>query len=321
VGSGPFALQTADDGSVHLARAAGHTPAAKLDRIDLVRFPDVAAAYQAFQDGHLEVAPVPPGRADEAAKRFGTRGMKPFLGLVFYAMNLKSPALSDVRLRNAIAAAIDRQRIVDDVYRHTVQPASGLVSDGVPGKVHDACGDRCRHDVDRARALVAEVFPQGGVPEVAIDHDDDATQMAVAKSIKADLDAAGIPAVLRPHAFADYGQFIVSGQQQLFRLGWIADYPSPDAFLFPLFSSTSPDNLTGLASREVDDILEAARKEADPAARDQLYREAEQKVLSQFVVVPVAQLQSRLVVAKRVQGFTLNPMGTFDGAAVTVAAT
>jgi peptide/nickel transport system substrate-binding protein/oligopeptide transport system substrate-binding protein len=320
VGSGPFALQTADEGSVHLARAAGHTPAAKLDRIDLVRFPDAGAAYQAFQDGHLELAPVPPGRAEEAAKRFGTRGMRPFLGLVFYAMNLKSPALGDVRLRTAITAAIDRQRIVDDVYRHTVQPASGLVSDGVPGKVHDACGDRCRHDLDRARALVAEVFPQGGVPEVAIDHLDGVSQ-AVATSIKADLDAAGIPAVLRPHAFADYGQFIVSGEQQLFRLGWIADYPSPDAFLFPLFSSASPDNLTGLASPEVDDALQAARKEADPATREQLYREVEQKVLSQFVVVPVAQLQSRMVVAKRVQGFTLDPMETFDAAKVTVAAT
>jgi peptide/nickel transport system substrate-binding protein/oligopeptide transport system substrate-binding protein len=247
--------------------------------------------------------------------------MKPFLGLVFYAMDLKSPVLSDVRLREAITAAIDRERIVREVYRHTVQPASGLVSDGVPGKVPDACGDRCRHDPDRAKALVAEVFPRGGVPEVAIDHDDDATQVAVAKSIKADLDGAGIPAVLRPHPFADYGQFIVSGKQELFRLGWIADYPSPDAFLFPLFSSTSPDNLTGLASTEVDDVLQAARKEAAPAVRDQLYREVEQKILSQFVVVPVAQLETRMVVARRVQGFTLNPMGTFDGAAVTMAAT
>ena len=127
--------------------------------------------------------------------------------------------------------------------------------------------------------------------------------------------------MLRPHPFAEYGQFIVSGKQDLFRLGWIADYPSPDAFLFPLFSSTSPDNVTGLASTEVDDLLGAARREAVPAVRDQLYREVEQKILSQFVVVPVAQLQTRMVVAKRVDGFRLNPMGSFDGAAVTVAAT
>ncbi len=321
VGSGPFAVGGVGDGSLRLVRAEGHRSAAKLERIDLVRFPDVGAAYRAFQDGDLEVAPVPPGRADEAAERFGTEGMKPFLGVVFYAMNLKAPDLGDVRLREAVTVAIDRERIVRDVYHDTVKPASGLVSDGVPGKERDACGDRCRHDPERARALVAEAFPGGGVPEVAIGHYDDAVQAAVASSIKTDLEAAGIPAVLRPHPFTDYKQFIVSGEQELFGLGWIADYPSPDTFLFPLFSSKSPDNLTGLASAEVDGLLQAARKEADPAARETLYQQVEEKVLSQFVVVPVAQLQSRMVVADRVQGFTLNPLGTFDGAAVTLAAT
>jgi oligopeptide transport system substrate-binding protein len=321
VGSGPFRVGAVGEDRVRLQRVAEHVPLARLDGIDLMRFTDVDAAYRALKDGQLELAPVPPVNLDEAAREFGTRGMKPFLGLVFYAMNLESPDLRDVRLREAITAAIDRDRIVRDVYRHTAQPAAGLVSDGVPGRLGDACGDRCRHDLGRAKALVAEAFPQGGVPEVAIDHDDDSTQVAVANSIKADLDAAGIPAVLRRHPFVEYGQFIVSGQQELFRLGWIADYPSPDAFLFPLFSSTSPDNLTGLASAEVDDGLAAARKAADPVARDELYREVEQKVLSQFVVVPVAQLQSRLAVAKRVQAFTLSPMGTFDGTAVTLAAT
>jgi ABC-type oligopeptide transport system substrate-binding subunit len=235
-------------------------------------------------------------------------------------MNLKSPHLSDARLRKAIALAIDRERIVRDVYKDTVKLATGLVSDGLPGKATDACGEVCQHDVARAKALVTEAFPNGGVPEVAIDHDDDATQAAVAASIKADLDAAGIPTALRSHPFDQYGQFIVSGQQELFRLGWIADFPSPDAFLAPLFSSTSADNVTGLSVPEVDDALKAARAEADPAKQQSFYREAERRVLSQYVVVPVAQLESRLAVVKRVQSFTLSPLGTFDGAAVTLAA-
>src|SRR5207247_4461779 len=132
-----------------------------------------------------------------------------------------------------------------------------------------------RHEPDRARALLAEAFPDGKIPEVAIDHDDDATQAAVAQAIKTDLDTVGIPAVLRPHAFADYGKFLVSGQQELFRLGWIADYPSPDGFLTPLFSSTSPDNLTGLARPEIDEKLAAARAEADPQKRLAVYLAAE----------------------------------------------
>ena len=245
--------------------------------------------------------------------------MSPYIGLVFYGLNLKSPDLADARFREAIALAIDRKEIVDDVYQGSVALATGLVADGVPGRDGNACGDRCRHDPEGARALLAEAFPTGNIPEVAIDHDDDPTQAAVAAVIKTDLDTVGIPSVLRPHPFADYGRFLVSGQQELFRLGWIADYPSPDGFLTPLFSSSSPDNLTGLASPEIDQSLAAARAEADPAKRLGLYLEAEQQVLDQFVVVPVAQLENRLVASSRVKGFELDPIGTFDGAGVSVS--
>ncbi|HKN89202.1 MAG TPA: ABC transporter substrate-binding protein [Acidimicrobiia bacterium] len=320
VGSGPFRrVDSAAAGRLSLRRVTGRTPQARVDGIDFVDFKDADAAYAAFQAKSVDVAPAPPARADDAAKNFGRQGMSPYIGLVFYGMNLKSSDLADPRFRQAITLAIDRKEIVDNVYQGSVGLATGLVADGVPRRNPDACGDRCRHDPDRARALLAEAFPTGNIPAVAIDHDDDATQAQVAQVIKTDLDTVGIPAVLRPHPFADYGTFLVSGQQELFRLGWIADYPSPDGFLTPLFSSSSPDNLTGLASPEIDQTLTAARAEADPSKRLELYLKAEQLVLDQYVVVPIGQLESRLVAASRVKGFDLDPIGTFDGAAVSLS--
>jgi peptide/nickel transport system substrate-binding protein/oligopeptide transport system substrate-binding protein len=320
VGSGPFRrIDPAAPGRLSLRRVAGHVAEARVDGIDFVDFKDVDAAYAAFQSKAVDVAPVPPARADDAAKNFGRQGMSPYIGLVFYGLNVKSPDLADPRFRQAITLAIDRKEIVDNVYQGSVGLATGIVADGVPKRDANACGDRCRHDPDRARALLAEAFPDGKIPEVAIDHDDDATQAAVAQVIKTDLDTVGIPAVLRPHPFADYGKFLVSGQQELFRLGWIADYPSPDGFLTPLFLSSSPDNLTGLADPGIDQTLTAARAEADPAKRQALYLKAEQLVLDQYVVVPVGQLENRMVASSRVRGFALDPIGTFDGSAVSVA--
>jgi ABC-type transport system substrate-binding protein len=320
VGSGPFRrVDSAAPGRLSLRRAPGRNPEARVDGIDFVDFKDADAAYAAFQDGSVDVSPVPPARATDAARSFGRRGMSPYIGVVFYALNVKSPDLADPRFRQAISLAIDRKQIVDDVYQGSVALATGLVADGVPRRNGDACGDRCRFDPDRAKELLVEAFPAGNIPEVAVDHDDDATQTAVAGLIKTELDTVGIPAVLRPHPFADYGRFLVSGQQELFRLGWIADYPSPDGFLTPLFSSTSPDNLTGLASPEIDQKLGAARAEADPQKRLALYLEAEQLVLDQYVVVPVAQLESRMVASSRVKGFDLDALGTFDGAGVSVS--
>jgi peptide/nickel transport system substrate-binding protein/oligopeptide transport system substrate-binding protein len=320
VGSGPFKVSAVSPQAVELAqvpRAKGR--GANLDGMRLVRFDTSDAAYQAFLGGKLDVAPVPPGHdAKEVASR-GQVESRPYLGVVFYAMNLKSADLADVRLRQAVSLAIDRQRIVAQVYKGEVKVATGLVAEGVPGRAADSCGERCDHDPDRAKVLLAEAFPNGGVPEVAIDHDDDPTQAAVAASIKADLDVVGIPAVIRPHPFVGYPQFLVSGQAELFRLGWVADYPSPDGFLTPLFSSTSPENVTGLASPEVDQALAAARAEPDAARRLALYRDVEQKVLDQFVVVPVAQLEVRMAVAKGVQAFALDPLGSFNGSTVGLA--
>jgi len=320
VGSGPFRLVEATaPGRISLRRAPGHTPEARVDGVDFVDFKDADTAYAAFEKGSVDVAPVPPARATDAARNFGRRGMSPYIGVVFYGLNVKSPDLADPRFRQAISLAIDRKQIVDDVYQGSVALATGLVADGVPRRDANACRDRCRHDPDRARQLLVEAFPAGNIPEVAIDHDDDPTQTAVAGLIKTELDTVGIPAVLRPHPFADYGRFLVSGQQELFRLGWIADYPSPDGFLTPLFSSTSPDNLTGLASPEIDQKLAAARAEADPQKRLALYLEAEQLVLDQYVVIPVAQLESRMVASSRVTGFDLDAVGAFDGAGVSVS--
>jgi oligopeptide transport system substrate-binding protein len=321
VGSGPFRrVEPVATGRLSLRRVAGHQPEPRVDGIDFVDFKDADAAYAAFQAGSIDVAPLPanqPGKGEVIA----TKGLPPYLGLVFYGLNVKSPTLADPRFRQAIDLAIDRQEIVDNIYQGSVGLATGLVAEGVPGRAADACGDRCRHDPDRAKALLAQVFPDGKVPEVPIDYDEDATQAQVAQVIKLDLAAAGIPAVLRSHPLADYGTFLVSGQQELFRLGWIADYPSADGFLTPLFSSTSPDNVTGLSSPEVDQTLSAARAEADPAKRLALYLKAEQLVLDQYVVVPIGQLETRVVAASKVKGFAVDPLGAFDGAAVSLSST
>jgi oligopeptide transport system substrate-binding protein len=143
----------------------------------------------------------------------------------------------------------------------------------------------------------------------------------VAEHIKADLEAVGVTATLRPRPFEEYGQFIVSGGQEMFRYGWVGAYPSLDAYLGPLFATGSAENLSGLSDPDVDAGLTAARAETDPQTRAEIYQRVEQEVLSQFAVVLIGELETRLALAERVESFALNPLGTFDGAAVTLTPT
>lgn len=316
VGSGPFKIDSRGDNLLRLVPSPGASGVA-LRALEVTLAADATAAYEAFLAGRLDWVTVPPGQVEQAAER-GQSSSRPYLGELFYGFNLKSPKFADTRFRQAIVAAIDREAIVRVVYGPSAQPLRGLIPEGVAGAQADACGDRCRFDPGRARALVAEAFGAKPVPEVRIDFDDDATQRAVAQAMEANLRDAGIPATLRPHSYADYLKFAISGEQELFRLGWIGAYPSADAFLTPLFQSTSRDNITGFKVAAVDNTLKAARAEADEATRAATYQAAERQVLDLMPMMPLAQFELHTVASPRVGGLVVNGFGTFDAARVTV---
>jgi oligopeptide transport system substrate-binding protein len=315
VGSGPFAFKERTGGrkgeTVTLAAAPGSK--ALLAGIDLVQVADAGAGYRAFADGEVDVAPVPPEEVDAAGRRYGRQAFRPYLAELFYGFNLKSPKFADVRFREAVVRGIDRRAVVRAIYGSTVQPLDGVVVDGLAAHQDNPCGDRCAHDPARAKALLKEAFGEGAPPEVQVAFDEDEAQQAVAKAIEAGLKEVGIPVALVPKPLNEYKDFAVSGQQELFRLGWIARYPSADDFLPPLFLTGSPNNLTGFSVPAVDDGIRAARAEADPAKRTELYRAAERAVMEALPVVPIAQFRLHLVVAERVRGFGLTSAGTFDG--------
>jgi peptide/nickel transport system substrate-binding protein/oligopeptide transport system substrate-binding protein len=141
----------------------------------------------------------------------------------------------------------------------------------------------------------------------------------VATAIQKALADVGITAALRPKPLAEYQQFAVSGSQELFRLGWIAPYPSADAVLAPLFSSSSPNNLTGFSSAEVDEALRVARSSADPAAQVAQYQAAEKAVLAVLPIIPIGQFEIQSVASERVRDLTITSAGSFDGRLVWVA--
>lgn len=316
--SGPYRIANAADARLSLVPAPGVKAASP--GVDFVLFDDKAAAYDALVDGDVDWSEVPPDRAEDAAKAFGRTHFRPYVAELFYAFNLRNPKFADARFREAIVRAVDRDAIVRSVYGTSMRPAVGLVVEGVPGHQEDPCGGRCVHDPDRARALLAEIAAGGGaVPEIAIDFEADDTQTEVATALREALAAVGITATLRPKPLEDYQRFAVSGEQELFRLGWVAPYASADGILSPLFLTGFPNNVTGFSSAGVDDVLRAARAEADPAARIERWRTAERLILAELPIVPLGQFELHSAAAGRVRGLAITVTGTFDARTVSVA--
>ncbi|MGH9187150.1 MAG: peptide ABC transporter substrate-binding protein, partial [Acidimicrobiales bacterium] len=319
VGSGPFSWAGPGEGGegeeagaaevVRLVRAADDS--ALLEGVDLFVYDDLAASYDAFVDGRVDFSLVPGGRVAHASERFGTDAFTPFQAELFYGFNLANPKFADVRFRQAIVQAVDRAGLVRAVYPGVAEPLVGVVPAGVPGHADDPCGVPCSFDPAGASALVGALYPAGAVPEVQIDYYEGATEEAAAGFIESSLEAVGIPAARRPKPFDAYQQFAVSGQQELFRLGWLGVYASPGAFVTPLFTSGGPDNVTGFADAGVDALLAAARSAVSAEDRLTRYAEAERAVMATVPILPLAQFRTRAVVAERVRDLAISVGGTF----------
>jgi ABC-type transport system substrate-binding protein len=312
-------MTSRSDSRLTLVRAPGSV--ALVDEVDVELFATTSAAYTAFAGGQVDWSRVPPDDIETATAKYGQAAFRPYVADLFYGFNLKNPIFADRRFRQAIVRAVDRDAIINTIYHRTVLPLDGVVVRGVPGYHDGACGTLCRHDPALARQLLAAVFPAGGPapPPVVIDFDDDPTQQAVAKAIQANLADVGITATLHPQPLAAYQQYTASSQIQLFHLGWIGAYPSADAFLAPLFVTGSASNVTRLAVPAVDAAIAAARAEPDPAARAQHYADAEQAVMQELPVVPIAQYETPAVIADRVRGLRPTTTGGFDAAQVWLA--
>lgn len=314
-GSGPFRLAAgARSDVVELVRnPAG---AAYLDGVELHQYDDLSDAYDDFEAGELDWTLVPPGRAEAAAEDHGADGFVPFQAELFFGFNLADPTFADARFRRAIVTAVDREAVVRAVYFGFADALDVVVPAGVPGHDPARCGAGCAYDPDQARALVGEVFPDGNVPTVVIDHEASADEAALARAVQQELQAAGIPSELRPHPAPEFGGFAVSGGQAMVRLGWIGGYRAADAYLDPLFRTGAADNVTGFSDPAVDLLLDGAARALDPAERARLLGEAEGLVLAAAPIVPIAQFKLLSVASESVQGLELSVAGTFDAATV-----
>jgi peptide/nickel transport system substrate-binding protein len=292
------------------------TGTAHLDTVDLRSYKDAGAAYTAFRKGSVDWAPVPTDQLGDARAKYGAGHLTPYQSEL--AIGVRVPSVPSLPFRQAIAAAVDRRAIVAAVYPDLADLLTTVVPAGVVG--HDAarCAT-CGHDTARAKALLAQAYPDGQVPTVTLSYDSSPAQQAMAAIVVQDLKGVGIPVTAKPMSLEDYQHLLVSGAQQLFTLSWIGADRSPDAYLDPLFRSDSPDNLVAVSSPQVDAQLAAARATEDPAVAGAAWASAEQQVLEAAVVIPIAQFRSQVVVSKRVLGLATAVDGTVDWSQVRVA--
>jgi peptide/nickel transport system substrate-binding protein len=321
VGSGPFAFVSQDDTSVVLKKAAGSK--AKLDGVTLLKFADKTEALQAMRDGKVDWAGVPSGQTVDDAAKIGVVQPGSQSAENFFGINLGNPKYANVKFRQAIVKAINRKKIAS-ASEHSTMPLNGVVPPKQPGGSEDPCGEPCAYDVDGAKALLAEAFPDPAtIPTVVVDYQtgtstEDMAQQKAAEQIVSDLQAAGIPVEASPKPFEEYRTFPHSGKGEVFAYGWVGLSPDPEAYLAPLFVSTSGNNNTAFRDETVDNAIKDARANPDRQKRLDAYKAIEKQIMVQAPIIPIAVIDLSVIVSPKVTGYAARFDGTFDAVAVAL---
>ncbi len=290
IGNGPFKMRepwTRNSSIVLVRNDLYHGTKANLDQVEFtILAPENAAEleFRNFQGGRLDWARIPPALLGQAREAYEPRKefiAEPVFGVTYLLVNVVNPPLNNVKAREAISLAIDRDAVIAGVFDGFQTKATSLVPPALT-EFHqpDVCGVCGKPDLARARQLAQE----GGIPpgtKVAFSFNTEGGHEpwvdAVARQIR---DGLGLEVELHAMPFPQLVQKEEAADATgLFRASWGADYPSADGFLRPLLAAeslTPGDNRGRYRNPEFDSLLDKAQKADGESEKIALTKQAEQ---------------------------------------------
>ncbi len=327
VGSGPFRFVSAvQDKEVLLARNDGYwagTPAipAGSRRIERVRFevvPDAITSALELKKGSADVASnVVTLDMVETLKKAPNLKVEAAAGspMVYVTFNVTDGFLKDARVRQAIAYAMDRQAIVDAIWRGQARLADTLLPVGHWAAATDVA--RYPHDVARARRLLDEAgFPaaKDGVRlRLTMKTSTDETTRLMATVLQQQLREAEIRLEIRSSEFGTFYSDVTRGAFQMYALRWIGSNEDPDIFRYAYGTGSFPPkggNRGRYSNTRVDALLAEAAGSSDRTVRKRDYEKVQEILAEELPGIPMWYPNNEVVHTRRVEG--IRPRGSGD---------
>ncbi len=216
-----------------------------------------------------------------------------------------SNPLHDVRIRQAIAFAMDRQAIVHAVWRDQARLATSLLPTGHWAAADPAKVAQYPHDVAKARALLAAAGYKPGALHLEMKTSQDETTRLLALILQQQLADAGIELTLRASEFGTFYADVSSGRFQMYALRWIGSNEDPAIFEYALGSDRFPPkgaNRGRYSNATVDGLMARAGMLTDENSRRPAYAEVQQILATEVPVIPLWYPNNEVVHRARVMG-------------------
>lgn len=255
-----------------------------IDRLEYQIFPGIVyePMFKKFKDGELEESPIPANLQEHVQGSREYRVVnRPILGIVFIVFNTSFPRFNNPKFRQAFAHAIDRDRLAKVINKGRVHAASGILPPGTYG--YDPKFQGQDYNPARAKELLAEAgYPRGrglGTLEFWSNRKSDEA-LAEHAALAENLAAIGVKVKFQYQT--DWPVFqaaVYKNDFALFRYSWYADTPDPHTFLYQLFHSQSPNNLSRLSDPRIDQLLVTAEGETEYQIRVKHYKQVERQIV------------------------------------------
>lgn len=277
-----------------------------------------------YETGEIDVASVDLNYIDKVTDKSGPYLQElevvPELSFFYIGFNTTKPPFDDVNIRRAFSQAIDKDKLVSLVFRDMVRRADRILPPGMPGFDEDLAG--LNYDVNKARQLIANsrYGSVAGLPLITI------TTSGWGGLISQDLEAIvqewrqnlGVEVEVRQLEPQRFLYNLKQEKDEMYYIGWIADYPHPQDFLDVLFHTGVENNYGEYNNPGVDSLLEKAAIETENKQSLALYEQAEQKLVDDAACIPLWFGQNYVLVKPYVAGYELNPMGFAELARVSI---
>lgn len=322
IGTGPFKFVSAEqDKDVVIERNDDYwAEKAKLRRVRFIVVPDSTTRALELRKGSADIAPTGSLNPDTYMALRRDPQIKQMQGpgtiYTYLALNLRDPILKDVRVRQALAYAIDREPLIHYLWRDLARPANSVL----PPQHWAYNGDvpTYEHNPEKARELLdAAGYPlKNGVRfHLTMKTSTEESTRLLASVLQQQLRDVGIALDIRSYEFATFFADVQKGAFQLYSLRWIGGNQDPDIFEYVFESSSIPPkraNRGYYSNPRIDELLAQARKEIDQEKRKQIFFEVQRILANDLPYINLWYLDNVMAYRPRVKGLKLNPSGNFD---------
>jgi len=316
-GTGPFKLKEWKEGQWLILEGSQiyYSEPAKLEQVVYVL---AGAPMSLYETGQIDVVsvylPYIDQVYDEAGPFYPQLDVTPELSLYYIGFNNAQAPFDDVNVRRAFCHAVDKEHIAKVILRDMISEAGGILPPGMPG--YSEALEGLDYDVEEAKELIAasKYGDVSNLPPITLTVDGYGNNIpsylgAILQEWQQNL---GVEISVRQLETDNFIYNLKQEKDEMFMLGWIADYPDPHNFLDILFYTGSENNGFEYNNFSLDALLDQAAVEQDESVRLVIYRQAEQLVIDDAPCLPLWHGANYILVEPYVKDYELSPLGIPD---------